>query len=123
LNADRAPQLKASVRTLPDMRKGYSVAIYVVGGWLVIVAVFIGSCAIKTNKLNRAFTRIKIGDSKHQVVSTLGEPSRIDDCAAPDQTPLSRCVEILHYSSFPYRWMFVMDSGGTVQAKYQHTRF
>jgi hypothetical protein len=105
------------------MRKGYRVVIYVVGGWLALSAVAIGSCAVKTNKLNRAYTHVKIGDSKRSVIAALGDPSQIDSCIAPgEQASSSGCYEILHYSSFPYRWLFTIDNEGKVQAKFEHFR-
>jgi hypothetical protein len=104
------------------MRKGYRIVVYVVGAWLALLSISIGSCAVNTNKLNRAYAQVKIGDSKRTVVFALGEPSLIENCVDPEEKPSSRCFEVLHYSSFPYRWLFVMDGEGKVQAKYKHSR-
>jgi hypothetical protein len=105
------------------MRKGYRIILYVVGAWVALLSVSIGSCAVKTNKLNREYTQVKIGDSKLTVVAALGEPSQIETCVGPDEKPRSSCFEVLHYSSFPYRWLLVMDGEGKVQAKYKQNRF
>jgi hypothetical protein len=108
---------------LTVMRKGYRVVIYVVGAWLALSTISIGSCALKTNTLSRAYAHVKIGDSKHSVVAALGDPSRIENCLeSGEQAPSSRCSEILHYSSFPYRWLFAIDTEGKVQAKFQQSR-
>ena len=75
------------------MRKGYRILVYVVGAWVALLAVSIGSCAVKTSKLNRAYTQVKIGDSRPTVVAALGEPSQIDNCVGPDEKPPLRCFE------------------------------
>lgn len=102
-------------------------SLIIAGVFLIILASFGLNAYMTRKKLDNAYARIKIGDSRESVVALMGKPDRIESCDVGSKPKRNenmeekryreQCVEEYWYDTFLHPYGIAFDKQNSVLAK------